>query len=55
MFNTRTIIVLNSINYLPLVLSKKVYAIDLYADDNTNYDIQTDLEESLLILQRWCR
>ena len=50
------------INDLPLVLSKNGLAIDLYADDTTIYDIQSDLEtlrsnlqESLLILQRWCR
>ena len=49
------------INDLPLVL-KNVSATDLYADDTTIYDIQSDLEtlrsnlqESLLILQRWCR
>ena len=50
------------INDLPLVLSKNGLAIDLYADDTTIYDIQSDLEtlkssnvqESLLILQRWC-
>ena len=47
---------------MPLVLSKNGLAIDLYADDTTMYDIQSDLEtlrsnlqESLLILQRWCR
>ena len=47
------------INDLPLVLSKNVSATDLYADDTTVYDIQSDLEtlwsnlqESLLILQR---
>ena len=50
------------INDLPLVLSKNGLAIDLYADDTTIYDIQSDLEtlmsnlqESLLILKRWCR
>ena len=39
-----------------------MFATDLYADDTTFYDIQPDLEtlrtnlqESLLILQRWCR
>ena len=48
------------INDLPLALSQKIF--DLYADDTTFYDIQPDLEtlrsnlqESLLILQRWCR
>ena len=50
------------INDLPLALSQKILATDLYADDNTFYDIQPDLEtlrsnlkESLLILQKWCR
>ena len=50
------------INDLPLALSQKILATDLYADDTTFYDIQPDLEtlrsnlqESLLILQRWCR
>ena len=50
------------INDLPLALSQKFFANDLYADDTTFYDIQPDLEtlrtnlqESLLILQRWCR
>ena len=50
------------INDLPLVLSKNVSATDLHADDTTIYDIQSDLEtlrsnlqESLIILQRWCR
>ena len=47
---------------MPLALSQKIFATDLYADDTTFYDIQPDLEilrsnlqESLLILQRWCR
>ena len=50
------------INDLPLVLSQKIFATGLYADDTTFYDIQPDLEtlrsnlqETLLILQRWCR
>ena len=50
------------INDLPLVLSRKISSIDLYADDTTIYDVQTDLgtprpslQESLLILQRWRR
>ena len=50
------------INDLPVVLPKNVSATDLNADDTTIYNIQTDLEtlrsnlqESLLILQRWCR
>ena len=49
-------------NGLPLVLSRKVSSADLYADDTTIYDVQTDLgtlgsnlQESLLILQRWCK
>ena len=33
-----------SINDLPLVLSEKVHSIDLYADDTTIYDMQSDLE-----------
>ena len=47
---------------MTLALSQKILATDLYADDTTFYDIQPDLEtlmsnlqESLLILQRWCR
>ena len=50
------------INDLPLALSQKIFATDLYVDDTTFYDIQPDLEtlrsnlqESLIILQRWCR
>ena len=50
------------ISDLPLVLSNKISAVDLYADDTTIYDIQPDLEtlrsnlqKSLLILHRWCR
>ena len=46
-------------NDLPLVLSHKISATDMYADDTTIYEIQLDLEtlrsslqESLLILQR---
>ena len=42
-------------------MSKSVSATDLYADDTTIYDIHSDLEslwsnlqESILILQRWC-
>ena len=47
-------------NDLLSVLSKNVSATDLYADDTTIYDIKSGLEtlnlqESLLILQRWCR
>ena len=47
------------INDLPLVLSNKISAVDLYADDTTIYDIEPDLEtlwsnlqESFLILHR---
>ena len=50
------------INDLPLALSEKIFATDLYADDTPFYDIQPDLEtlesnlqEPLLCLQRWCR
>ena len=32
------------INDLPLVLSEKVHSIDIYADDTTIYDMQSDLE-----------
>ena len=53
-----TLLFLIFINDLPLVLSKNGLAIDLYADDTTIYDIQSDLEtlrsnlqDSLLILQ----
>ena len=58
------LLVLVFINDLPLVLSNKTSAVDLYADDTTAciYDIQQDLEtlrsnlqKSLLILHRWCR
>ena len=50
------------INDVPLVLSEKVHSIDLYADDTTIYDMQSDLEtlqsnlqHSLLKLQKWCK
>ena len=50
------------INDLPLALSQKILATNLYADYTIFYYIQPDLEilrsnlqESLLILQRWCR
>lgn len=50
------------INDLPLVLSSKVSATDLYADDTTIYDMHHDLEilrsnlqNALLILQNWCK
>ena len=49
------------INDLPLVLYKNVSATNLYEDDTTVYDIQSDLEtlrsnlqESLLFLQTKC-
>ena len=32
------------INDLPLVLSENVHSIDLYADDTTIYDMQSDFE-----------
>ena len=51
-----------SINDLPLVLSEKVHSIDLYADDITIYVMQSDLEtlqsdlqHSLIKLQKWCK
>ena len=47
---------------MPLVLSRKVSSIDLYADDTTIYDVQTvlgtlrsNVQESFSILQRWCK
>ena len=50
------------INDLPLVLSEKVHSIDLYADDTTIYDMQSDLETlqsnlqySLIKLQKLCK
>ena len=50
------------VNDLPLVLSGKVSSTDMYADDTTIYDIQADmgtlrsnLQESLTILQKWCK
>ena len=50
------------INDLPLVLSEKVHSIDLYADDTTIYDMQSDLEtlqynlqHSLIKLYKWCK
>ena len=50
------------INDLPLYLSNRVYSTDLYADDTTIYDIQSDLHElksnlqnSLLELHTWCQ
>ena len=32
------------LNDLPLVLSEKVHSIDLYTEDTTIYDMQSDLE-----------
>ena len=50
------------INDLPLVLSEIVHSIDLYADDTTIWDMQSDLETlqsnlqySLIKLQNWCK
>ena len=59
----RPLLFLVFINDSPLALSQKVLATDLYAEFFTTfYDIQPDLEtlrsnlqESLLILQQWCR
>ena len=45
-----------------MVLSEKVHSIDLYADDTTIYDMQSDLETlqsnlqyPLIKLQNWCK
>lgn len=50
------------INDLPLALSGSISSIDLYADDTTIYDTQTDLhilksnlQDALLSLQHWCK
>lgn len=50
------------INDLPLVLKNAVTSTDLYADDTTVYDIQSNmqtlqqnLQNSLILLNRWCR
>ena len=50
------------IDDLPIVLSGKVSSTGMYADDTTIYDIQADmgthrsnLQESLTILQKWCK
>ena len=50
------------INDLLLVLSEKVHSIDLYADDTTIYDMQSDLEtlqsnlqHSLFKLHKWTK
>ena len=50
------------INDLPLVLENNITSTDLYADDTTVYDIQTNmqtfernLQNSLFLLNKWCR
>ena len=50
------------INDLPLVLENTFTSADLYADDTTVYDIQTNmqtlernLQNSLLLRNKWCR
>ena len=50
------------INDLPLVLENTITSTDLYADNTTVYDIQTNmqtlernLQNSLLLLNKWCR
>ena len=50
------------INYLPLVLKTAVSSTDLYADDTTAYDIQSNmqtlqqnLQYALVLLNKWCR
>ena len=50
------------INDLPLVLKDAVTSTDLYADDTTVYDIQSNmqtlqqnLQKSLSLLNKWCR
>ena len=50
------------INDLPLILKNVVSATDLYADDKTIYDVQTDkatpnanLQTALNLLKTWCR
>ena len=50
------------INDLPLVLKTAVTSTDLYADDTTAYDIQSNmqtlqqnLQNALLLLNKWCR
>ena len=54
--------VFNIINGLPLVLKTDVTSTDLYADDTTAYDIQSNmqtlkqtLQNALLLLNKWCR
>lgn len=50
------------INDLPLALSRNISSIDLYADDTTIYDMQSDLhtlklnlQEALFSLHIWCK
>ena len=46
------------INDLPLVLKTAVTSTDLYEDDTTAYDIQSNmqnLQNALLLLNKWCR
>ncbi|MCU7800226.1 MAG: hypothetical protein KZQ70_08805 [gamma proteobacterium symbiont of Lucinoma myriamae] len=50
------------INDLPLALGNSVMSTDLYADDTTLYDVQSDkhvleknLQHSLLLLKKWCK
>ncbi|MCG7869794.1 MAG: hypothetical protein JAY74_25915 [Candidatus Thiodiazotropha taylori] len=50
------------INDLPLILQNVVAATDLYADDTTIYDVQSDkqtlennLQKSLNLLKQWCK
>ena len=50
------------INDLPLTLKHLVTSTDLYADDTTIYDIQSNIEtlqqnlkNSLILLHKWCR
>ena len=50
------------IHDLPLVLENTITSTDLYADDTTVYDIQSNmqtlernLQNSLLLLNKWCR
>ena len=50
------------INDLPLVLKTAVTSTDLYADDTTAYDIQSNmqtlqqnLQNALILLNKWCR
>ena len=50
------------IHDLPLVLENTITSTDLYADDTTVYDIpsnmqtlERNLQNSLLLLNKWCR